>query len=66
MPESLLSQKVKWNHQHEVQDHLHGQFQFLKRDNLPKYQGDSQNFEQVQMNVMKLNLIFVHGRNVNR
>ena len=29
-----------------------------KKDNLPKYQSGSQNFEQVQMNVRKLNLDF--------
>ena len=29
-----------------------------KKDNLPKFQGGSQNFEQVQMDVMELNLDF--------
>ena len=65
MPESLLNQKVKWKHQHEVQDHFQAQVQFQEKDNLPKCQGGFQNFGQVQMDVMKLNFNFVHRRNVN-
>ena len=58
IPESLLNQKVKWNYQLEIQDHFQAQVQFLKKDNLPKCQGGSQNFGQVQMDVKKLNFEF--------
>jgi len=49
---------VKWNYQPEFQDHFQAQVQFWETDNLPKFQGGSQNFGQVQMYVMKLNLNF--------
>ena len=58
MSESLLNQKVKWNQQYEVRDHILAVVQFLKKDNLPKCQGDFQNFGQVQLDVKKLNLDF--------
>ena len=60
IPESLLNQKVKWNHQHEVQDHFQAQVQFQEKDNLPECPGDFHNleFSQVQMCVLKLNLSF--------
>ena len=40
------------------QDHILAQVQFQEKDNLPKYQDGSQNFGQVQMDVMKSNLDF--------
>ena len=43
IPESLLNQKVEFNHQVEVYDHIHSQVQFQERDNLPKRQCDFQN-----------------------
>ena len=43
------------------QDHIHAQVQFRKKDNLPKYQGGSQNFGQVQKDVRKLNLDSIEG-----
>ena len=49
---------MKWNYQLEIQDHFQAQVQFRKKDNSPKCQGSFQNFEQVQMDVMKLNLDF--------
>ena len=49
---------MKWNYQLEVQDHFQAQVQFRKKDNLPKYKGGSQNFGQVQMDAMKLNIDF--------
>ena len=42
----------------QVQDHFQAQVQFQKKDNLSKCQGGSQNFGQVQMDVIKLNLDF--------
>jgi len=58
--ESLLNQKVKWNHQLEAQDHFHIQFQFQERDNLPKCQCDFQTLEfgQVSIGLLKLNFGF--------
>ena len=55
-----MNQEVELNHQVEVQDHIHSQVQFQERDNLSKCQCDFQNleFEQVQMGVLKWNLIF--------
>ena len=55
-----MNQELKLNYQVEVQDHIHAQVQFQEKDNLPKYQHDSQNFDvgQVQMGVLKLNLSF--------
>ena len=60
IPESLLNQKVKWNHQHEVSDHIHVQFQFQERDNLSECQCDFQNLEfcEVQIGMLKLNIGF--------
>ena len=49
---------MKWNNKHEIQDHFQAQVQFREKDNLPKCQGGFQNFRQVQMNVMELNLDF--------
>ena len=51
-----MNQRVKWSYQLEVQDHFQAQAQFQKKDNLPKCQGDFQDFGQVQVDVMKLNL----------
>ena len=56
IPESLLNQKVKWNHQHKVQDHFQAQVQFQEKDNLPKCQ--EVNVCQVQVGTMKLKLDF--------
>ena len=58
LPESLLNQKAKWKYQLKVQDHFQAQVQFWEKDNLPKCQGGFQDFRQVQMDVMKLNLDF--------
>ena len=59
-PESLLNHEVELNHQVEVQDHIHSQVQFQERDNLSNCQCHFQNLEfgQVQMGVLKWNLIF--------
>ena len=59
-PESLLNQEVELNYQVEVQDHINSQVQFQERDNLPKCQCGFQNLEfgQVQIGVLKWNLIF--------
>ena len=47
---------MRWNYQLEVQDNFQAQVQFQKKDNFPKYQGGSQNFRQVRIDGMKLNL----------
>ena len=62
--ESLLNQKVKWNYQLVDQDHILTQVQFREKDNLPKYQHGSQNFGQVQMDVMKSNFDFQNSMNL--
>ena len=51
---------MELNYQVEVQNHIRTQVQSQERDNLPKYQCGSQNFDfdQVQMGVLKLNLSF--------
>jgi len=56
IPGSLLNQKVKRNHQREVQDHFQAQVQFREKDNLPKCQGCDGG--QVQVGMMKLKLDF--------
>ena len=59
-PESLLNQEVALNHPVKVQDHIHSHVQFQERDNFLKCQCGFQNleFRQVQMGVLKWNLVF--------
>ena len=59
-PESLLNQEVELNHQVRVQDHIHSQVLFQEMNNLLNYECHFRNLEfgQVQMIVLKWNLIF--------
>ena len=55
---------MKLNYQVKVHDHINSQVKFQERDNLPKYQHGSQNFDvgQVQKGVLKLNLGFQNNK----